>query len=335
MKSELNASRQPLVSVIIPAYNAADYIGQALQSVFDQTYPHYEIIVVDDGSTDNTKTVLENYGSSIRYVYQQNGGPAQARNAGILAAKGDLVCFLDADDLWMRDKLEVQLDFMKSHPEIGLVCSDHEDFEGEETICNSFLGSKQFLKQIASEIPIYEAFRKLVIENFVSTSTVMVKKPCLDKVGPFDRNLPPVEDRDMWLRIAAHFPIACLPRIVCRKRAHAGNISRDAEKTLRARIIIWEQKCRGFPHLVPASVLNRLLADAYLHYGYVLLNQNRRKEAREAAWKGLVNGFRSIDLVAANEPVTGYRWRFGIGLIPLTFLPPSFLHSLSGFYKRG
>ena len=98
--------KKPLVSVIIPTYNSAGYIEEALESVFEQTLQDFEIIVVDDGSTDGTGEVLRKYGDRIRYIYQENNGPASARNGGIRVARGEYIAFLDADDLWVSTKLE-------------------------------------------------------------------------------------------------------------------------------------------------------------------------------------------------------------------------------------
>ena len=112
---------KPLVSVIIPAYNSADFIDEALKSVFDQTYKDLEIIVVDDGSTDDTRAVLEKYGDRVNYHYQDNNGPASARNRGIKLARGKYIAFLDADDLWLPTKLEKQVALFKNRENLGFV----------------------------------------------------------------------------------------------------------------------------------------------------------------------------------------------------------------------
>ena len=116
-------TRQPRVSVIIPAYNADRYIAEAINSIFSQSYQDYEIIVVDDGSTDSTPEILQSYGSRIHSISQTNGGMAAARNLGIAAAKGELIALLDHDDIFLPDKLPAQVACFDSHPGVGLVNS--------------------------------------------------------------------------------------------------------------------------------------------------------------------------------------------------------------------
>ena len=197
--------------VIIPAYNADQFIAQAIQSVLNQTYGSYEIIVVDDGSTDQTKDVLKGFDGRIHCIHQgKNLGPSAARNVGIEIAQGKYICFLDADDLWTPDKLEAQIDFLGRHPDIAFVFSDHQNFKSGDVAPRSYLDEKKetFGESFVTEVPIQNAFLKLIHENFISTPTVMLRKSCLQKTGLFDESLWSVEDRDLWLRFAAHFKLA-------------------------------------------------------------------------------------------------------------------------------
>ncbi|RMF83624.1 MAG: glycosyltransferase, partial [Nitrospinota bacterium] len=238
----MDTHRSPLISVVIPAYNAGKFVAQAVQSVLDQTYPHHEIIVVDDGSTDETRAELRKFGDRLRYFSQQNRGPSAARNAGIRAAQGEYICFLDADDIWLPQKLEMQLDFMTGHQEIGLVFAAIEEFQTDgEFTRRWFPGEERFGADFTSQQPIQEAFRKLLMVNFIPTNTVMVRRECLEKAGLFDESLRLVEDRDLWLRIAASFPIACLPSVLCRRRRHGANLSQDFALALRSRLQMLEK----------------------------------------------------------------------------------------------
>ena len=171
----------PLVSVIIPTHNSARFIAQAVDGVLAQTYKHYEVIVVDDGSSDNTGDVLQQFAGHIRYHRQDNRGPAAARNAGIKIAQGEFVCFLDADDVWAPNKLELQTEFMAAHNDVGLLFADAEEWEDTKIQKRSIVATMIFGKDITSQIPLQEAFRKLVIENFIPTSTVMIRKACFFK----------------------------------------------------------------------------------------------------------------------------------------------------------
>ena len=169
-----------------------------------------EIIVVDDGSTDATKDILREFNGHIQYCYQENCGPSAARNTGIKIARGDYICFLDADDIWMPNKLEIQLAFMKQYDDISLVFSDTEEVDLDKGLHRSILAKMAFRSDIISQIAIQDAFTKLLIENFIPTSMVIARKQCFAKAGLFDEGLRVTEDRDMWLRIAACFKIACV-----------------------------------------------------------------------------------------------------------------------------
>ncbi|MCA9456064.1 MAG: glycosyltransferase family 2 protein [Nitrospira sp.] len=308
-----------LISVVIPAYNAEVFIGQTIQSVLDQTYPWHEIIVVDDGSTDSTKEALKRFEGRIRYLHQQNKGPSAARNTGIQSAKGDFICFLDADDLWIPEKLEVQLAFMEANPDIALVCSDYEEFNEEAIVLSSFLAEKHHMFPTCPIVagPLDNAFEKLVFENFVGTPTVMLRKSCLEKAGVFDEEIRSVEDRDLWLRISAWYRIACIPQIFCKKRVHQMNVSKQTELALRGKIRVLEKNWKLFPQLVPDRMWRTHLAEAYCQLGYHLLEKNQRKAALKAGMLSLKH------MVFRSHRDTSLKltpWWMSVGLIPAALL---------------
>jgi len=293
-------SRMPLVSVIIPTYNSSQFVAQAVSSVLDQTYHRYEIIVVDDGSTDKTRTVLEQFRDKIKYVCQENRGPSSARNAGIKVARGEYVAFLDSDDLWTPNKLEVQVAFLGCHPHIGLVFSDIERF-GQGKAVRQSLAEEVFGPTILSEIPVRKAFAKLVQVNYIPTPTVMMRKECFKTVGLFDENLRCVEDRDMWLRIAAYFDVAYIPSVLCKRRLHSSNISKDNEVAFYSRFEVLKRSYNHFPEKAPAELWDKELAQLYFQLACKLLLKKRRLDARRAAFQSLrhVATIRAIGLVCA------------------------------------
>jgi glycosyltransferase involved in cell wall biosynthesis len=325
----------PLITVIIPTYNSANFVLEAVQSVLDQTYRRFEVIVVDDGSTDDTGVVLHRFRNLIRYLYQENQGPSAARNAGIRAARGEYICFLDADDLWVPEKLELQLKFLEEYPRVGLVFSDEVDLSVQESAHASILGRKQFYSDLVHQRPLQSAFSKLLVENFVLTSTVMARKTCFAEAGLFDESLRVVEDRDLWLRIAAYVPIGCLPLMVGKRREHENNISTNSELNLRSRIKVWNKARYRFPTFTPAQVLNALFADAHLELAHILLDKDERKEARDSLTKSLTYAM-SYTFISRSgqEPLPRYRWCFAIGLLPLTFCGWSTARSLWRFANR-
>jgi glycosyltransferase involved in cell wall biosynthesis len=183
----------PRVSVIIPTYDSGPLLTDAVESVLAQTVVPSEIIVVDDGSRDDTRKRLEAYAGRIKSVFQENQGVAAARNHGIRLAQGDLVAFLDADDVWHPRKLEFQTSVMDERPEIGLLGTrvfdwPHGDFPD--------VGA-------ASELTVSQVTREqLIVKNYFSTSSVIVRRTVLQRAGPFDVQLQGPEDYDLWLRIS-------------------------------------------------------------------------------------------------------------------------------------
>ncbi|HCB30645.1 MAG TPA: family 2 glycosyl transferase [Acinetobacter lwoffii] len=182
----------PLVSIVIPMYNRAHTISDAVNSVLAQTYNNYEIILVDDGSTDNTKEIISKYGDGVVYVYQENSGPSAARNTGIRQAKGELIAFLDSDDVWREDKLACQVACFLDAPLVGIVASGHEIRNQNWELTQTTLLTEKEIGQI---------HRKDLYKNFFSTPSVIVRAKCFDEVGYFDETIRYAEDWDMWLRI--------------------------------------------------------------------------------------------------------------------------------------
>jgi glycosyltransferase involved in cell wall biosynthesis len=196
-------SAAPAVSVIIPAYNCAAYLPRAIESVLTQSFADFELLVMDDGSTDDTANVLDRYSADrrVRFVrHAENTGPSATRNRGIRLSSGDLVAFLDADDEWARGKLEAQVTALAS---------------AEADVCG--VGCRWLMpgetEVIVSKQPPYSGdglYRELLFKNTIpgSSSSIMVRRTCFDEVGLFDEELRAVEDRDMWLRLAARFRFA-------------------------------------------------------------------------------------------------------------------------------
>jgi glycosyltransferase involved in cell wall biosynthesis len=187
----------PLVTILIPCFNYGRFVTEAVESALAQTYPHCETIVVDDGSTDDTRIRLAPYTDRVRYIYQDNQGPDAARNTGIRAARGEFIGLLDADDLWHPRKLELQMQVFREHPHAGLVAAnDVLDLSRGWPAIDSRQGGA-----IASF-----SVEDLAISPRFGASSVVLRKACLDRVGMFE-DFPGVEDRDLWLRIADQFVV--------------------------------------------------------------------------------------------------------------------------------
>jgi len=218
----------PRVSVIVPVYNRPAYVRQAVDSALAQDCPGgFEVIVVDDGSTDETPAVLASYGDRIRVVRQANGRVARARNAGFAAAQGEYIALLDSDDIWLSGKLAAQVALLDAHPEAALAHSDVAEF---------FEDGRQREWTRRPEIVTGDALRVLLRRNVIHTMTVMLRRRAIEEVGDFDPRYPPCEDWDLWLRIAEHRPIVGDPRAWVKTRIHEGGISADP-------IVVYTQGC--------------------------------------------------------------------------------------------
>jgi len=228
------------VSIIIPAYNAASFIGDSVRSALTQTYPNKEIVVVDDGSTDDTRAILEEYIKSgqIKYFYQENKGPAAARNLGIKNSSGEFIAFLDADDVWLPEKLKKQIDLFKN-PKVGLVYSDME-----------FFGDKFPFKKYSEMTKGFyrgEAMRELIKRNFIPISSVVLRREVFEMAGYFNedfKRFPIGEDYELWLRVARVFEVDFIPEAFVRYRIHAGQMSHGRIKNYRTLTSIYKKFLR-------------------------------------------------------------------------------------------
>jgi glycosyltransferase involved in cell wall biosynthesis len=187
----------PLVSVIIPTYNRREYLSRAIDSVLGQTYPGFELLVVDDGSTDETPDLLKAYGRDIRVIRQANSGVSSARNAGIRAAGGELIALLDSDDSWLPEKLAHQVDFFRASPQ-ATICQTQEIWIRNGKRVNPKKRHRKFSGMI---------FEKTLPLCLVSPSAVMMRASLFREVGLFDERLPACEDYDLWLRITWKYPV--------------------------------------------------------------------------------------------------------------------------------
>jgi glycosyltransferase involved in cell wall biosynthesis len=186
----------PRVSIIIPTFNCARFLGQALQSVFEQTYADYEIVVVDDGSTDGTRELLAPLSDKIHYVYQSNRGLPSARNVGVSKSSGEFLAYLDADDKWYPRKLEHQVAFMDVHPECGLVHSDLTLMDEDDRL----IFPDWYRKSKGSHANGF-CVMELLQECFIQVPTVIERRICFDRVGGFDERFRRLEDYLHWLQI--------------------------------------------------------------------------------------------------------------------------------------
>ncbi|NJL11823.1 MAG: glycosyltransferase [Microscillaceae bacterium] len=213
----------PLVSVIVPSYNAAHFLTQTLASVAAQSYPHWEVLVIDDGSTDETPALLSALAMpALRYHRQANQGVAAARNQGLALARGELIAFLDADDLFTPDNLQQKVEFLQAHPTIGLVHAAEEVFDSQ---------TEQTLRLATGQGGKVQKALLEMRENVIhSPSSVLVRAHLLEQVGGFDTRLSTSADWEMWVRLAGVTDFGYLPQALVRYRVHSGQMHRNIRK---------------------------------------------------------------------------------------------------------
>jgi glycosyltransferase involved in cell wall biosynthesis len=320
----------PTVSVVIPTYNTARYISEAIESVLAQTYRDFEIIVVDDGSTDNTYEVIKQcHANNIRdvelievtnpfqqsqrtqqtqptqqtqqtqqtqliYIYQKNGGRANARNTGIKAARGRYIAFLDSDDLWTSGKLEKQVEIMEGNKKIDFLFGDKQRFSDDGTIITSSMFARRGYNADFFGDPLFvrDPYRKLLKANFIPTGTVILKKECFERTGLFDEAIY-AEDWEFWLRIALFNKLAYSNGLWELERDREGSGSKNLKAVSLSNISSLEKHEREFSDkLASLNIdLNSKIRDSYRDTGHFLLSAHDRLLARECLKKSLLRGF--------------------------------------------
>jgi glycosyltransferase involved in cell wall biosynthesis len=261
-----------LVSVIVPVYNRENYIDGTIKSILEQSYQSIEIIVINDGSSDNSllilKQLVEQYPNKIVIIDQKNQGQTIARNNGIRQAKGEFIAFLDSDDLWLKDKLQKQLPLFKNN--VGLVYSGIYTIDAMNHILNQELCDKEIKGDI---------YHQLLIKNRMTGGTVIVKKMVLDQVGLFDETLNAAENWDLWLRISKHSLVDYVNEPLMKYRVHAGNMSKDALLMLSVTQRILSKYLEKSTD-IPQEIYQQAYAHLYYRTGVYYFSQFQYQEAR-------------------------------------------------------
>lgn len=295
-----------LVSVVIPTYNRERLIGAAIDSVLRQTYTEVEIIVVDDGSRDGTRQVVEAYGNPVRYVYKENGGVAAARNTGFRHARGEFIALLDSDDEWMPWKLEAQVRVLNALPEVGMVWTDMTatNEQGEvlydrylrifydahalariDEVCERIEGVSRLWNSAPPAIADAavlkgDIFSRILLGNLVHTSTLLVRRSRLQAAGEIDVSFTPRgEDYEFHVRICSHGPVALIEapstlyRIGASDQLTAPHMGIHSARSNLAIVSRWLERGRERITLSPRVVRDRMafshhwVGEAEMHFG--------------------------------------------------------------------
>lgn len=306
-----------LVSVIIPTYNCAEFLPSTIESVVDQSYTSVEIIVVDDGSTDDTKNILEPYLDKITYIYQNNQGVSAARNRGIQEIKGELVAFIDADDCWYKDKLKLQLEILNTHDDIIGVFSDfgianeagevyskthvkHNyrvfatfNLDWQDIFSNKIiLPNSSADKESHGDVEVYfgSMFRALFLGNFINTSSLILRKNAIEHYGVFNHERKTQEDYEFWLKIAKqeNFAYINCPLLYSRRRANQlTSLSNQIDISKNSLEVIENIVNSGIDNFIDKKTIEGRLSDKYRMYGINLLKIGDKNNARKQFYKSI------------------------------------------------
>jgi glycosyltransferase involved in cell wall biosynthesis len=266
----------PKVSVIIPTYQSGKYITQAVDSVLSQSFGDYEIIIVDDGSTDDTHRILYPYLSSgkIRLITQPNRGPAAARNNGMKNSIAEYVAFLDADDLWQSEKLEKQVTFLNQNPSIDLIYSDATIFSETQNWSKTHFELSPPAKD--------RVFENLFIRNFIPLLTTLVRRKVIEEVNGFDESFFGPEDYDLWLRLCNKKNIEPMIERLAMYRISSGQVTKQKIRMVENEIRVKEKAFGYAPELLtaPRFVLDPGYYNLLIRIAKLYLQENKVGEAR-------------------------------------------------------
>ena len=266
----------PLVSVIMPTYNTACYVQESIDSVLEQDYPSIQLIVIDDGSTDETVDIIRRYGERVVLLTQKNQGAAVARNTGLAAAEGEYIAFLDSDDVWLPGKLSAQVAYLDSHPDIGMVFSRWQTWQPDDTgqfpAAETFAADCQTPPGIVAERSGW-LYNGLLFTSLLHTITVMARRSLIHEVGDFDTALKRGQDYDYWLRASRVTEIHQLDRVFALYRLHGEGCIKKWPSENYERLVVekalsrWGLEGPDGQHTNPVAIKQRL-ADTSFSFGY-------------------------------------------------------------------
>lgn len=272
--------KKPTVSIILPTHNRAQRLKQSIKSILHQTYPDFELIVIDDASTDKTAEVVKSFKDKrISYFRQQkNRGAAAARNVGLKKARAKLIAFNDDDDIWDKRKLEKQVKaFTQAEPKIGVVYVGMKRIKGNEI--------KYFPEEVVGEKGKKEGNiqKELYLENFIGLPTAVIRKECFEKVGLFDEALPPYGDWELFLRISQHFYFKYLPQTLVESPILSAGLTSKREVIPKITRTIFQK------HRSVIEQDKQILAAWQFRLGDLDYRQQRMKKARSFFFQAFKN----------------------------------------------
>jgi glycosyltransferase involved in cell wall biosynthesis len=297
-------SETPSVSVVIATYNRARLLPQTLDSIFAQSFRDFEVIVVDDGSTDDTREVLTPYQNRIQYVYQENCGPSAARNVGARRAKAGWLSFQDSDDLALSAHLDMLHTFVQAHPGCAMVVANGSYLGGPEHHRNTIIPTAKSRLLARRGMRLDDVFDK----SIVRLQAALISKAAYEAVGGHDESLRICMDLDLSFRLLMEFPVAYIDEVVFAYRKHEGNIGRNEELRLMENIRVVEKLLRDYPRA--REIIGGQKIAKRLAYRYYRLAKGRWKRRLRADARLALR--RAIDLCPTNLKYRVYQMRWAL-----------------------
>ena len=303
----------PRVTVILPTYNRAHFLGEAIQSVLDQGFADLELLIIDDGSTDSTADLVKSaLDPRIRYFYQDNRGISGARNAGLSHARGDLIAFLDSDDLWGPNLLQVQTSALDNAPEVGLAYAKAQAIDVVGNLRPQIRGTRE-------RYPA-EAYRSMLYGDFTCLQTTVVRRTCFENVGCFDESLKGRVDWDMFLRIARYYDFLFTDETLARFRLHEGQTtgkkSQVYQQVFESRLSVLDKAfgAADFPeelHTMRSLAYRNAYIDIGIHWlGLVAIQEATHSfiEAMRISGRPVATTARIVYLVSLYFFISQHQW---------------------------
>lgn len=292
----------PAVSVVIATYNRARFLPEAIESVLQQRFRDFELIVVDDGSTDETPELLKSYAGRIRSLRQENRGPAAARNLGIRSARGRWISIQDSDDLAAPDHLETLFAFTEQNPDCGMVFANGAYLGGPEHNRETIIPKEKSRRLARDGVRLVDLFDK----SIVRLQAALISKQCLEAVGGHDESLYICMDLDLAFRIFMRYPAAYLDKVVFLYRKHEGNIGRNQDLRLLENIRVIEKLLREFPQA--GEILGMRRIAQRMAYRYYRLAKGRWKAGDRIGARDAIKKAASIRPLSLKYRLYQLRW---------------------------
>lgn len=275
----------PRISVVIPTFNCERFLRKAINSALAQTYRDFEIILVDDGSTDGTQALVAEFGTSVCYISQSNQGVSAARNLALSKASGEFIAYLDADDMWNPEKLALQVEFLDAHPNCGFVHSEVAVIDEQDNVLHA-----RFNQETGRAVPQGQCTREILLRCHIQTLTVVERRRAFDRVGGFDWRMPVAQDYLHWILVVLQgYEVGYIPHPLGQYRWRAGSLMASQRRLLKDfvtiyKVLLIEKRLERTHGEEVAEVVKRQLYSMQRKLAYIERVEGSQRDARQRLW---------------------------------------------------